>query len=96
MEAGKRVAEIEITPAVAGRNLIIVRLDLADDPKEVAIELSQPDAGIEPIRRVMTADNGSYLLEGPELAVPGTWTLRLDVLIDDFEKAIFETAIPIR
>ena len=48
------------------------------------------------VRRVMTADNGSYLLEGPELAVPGTWTLRLDVLIDDFEKAIFETAIPIR
>ncbi len=96
MDSGKHVAEIEITPARAGRNLIVVRLDLADEPKEVAIELSQPAAGIEPIRRLMTADNGSYLLEGPELAVPGTWTIRLDVLIDDFEKAIFETAIPIR
>lgn len=69
---------------------------MADEPKEVAIELSRPAAGIEPIRRVMTADNGSYVLEGPELAVAGTWTLRLDVLIDDFEKAIFETEIPIR
>lgn len=96
LESGTRAAEIEITPAVAGRNLILVRLDLATEPKEVAIELAQPGAGIEPIRRTMTADNGSYLLEGPELAVAGTWTVRLDVLIDDFEKAIFETEIPIR
>ena len=96
MESRGRIAEIEITPAAAGRNLIVVRLDLPAEPKEVAIELAQPAAGIEPIRRTLAADNGSYVLEGPELAVAGTWTVRLDVLIDDFEKAIFETAIPVR
>ena len=96
MESGTRVAEIEVAPALAGRNLIVVRMDLARDPKDVTIELSQPGAGIEPIRRQMSADNGSYVLEGPELAIAGTWTVRVDVLIDDFEKAIFETAVPIR
>ena len=96
MESGGYVAEIEITPAVPGRNLIIVRLDLPAPPKEVTIELSNPAAGIEPIRRPMAEDNGAYLLEGPELAVAGTWAIRLDVLVTDFDKATFETAIPIR
>ena len=85
-----------LTPALAGRNLIVVRLDLAEDPKEVAIELSNPAAGIEPIRRPMTNDNGAYVLEGPELAVPGTWTIRLEVLVTDFDKASFEAEIPVR
>ena len=96
MESAGHIAEIEITPALAGRNLIVVRLDLAEDPKEVAIELSNPAAGIEPIRRPMTNDNGAYVLDGPELAVPGTWTIRLDVLVTDFDKASFETEIPVR
>lgn len=96
MESGGHLAEIEIVPAVAGRNLIVVRLDLPADPKEVAIELSNPKAGIEPIRRVMAYDNGAYVLDGPELAVAGTWKIRLDVLVTDFDKAAFETEVPIR
>ena len=37
-----------------------------------------------------------FVRTGPELAVPGTWTLRVEALIDDFEKAIFATRIIIR
>jgi copper transport protein len=96
MESGAHLAEIEIVPAVAGRNLIVVRLDLPTDPKEVTVELSQAAAGIEPIRRVMTYDNGTYVLDGPELAIAGTWRIRLDVLVTDFDKASFETEIPVR
>ena len=96
MESGGHVAEIEVTPAVPGRNLIIVRLDLPAPPKEVTVELSNPAAGIEPIRRPMADDNGAYVLDGPELAVPGDWKIRLDVLVTDFDKATFETEIPIR
>lgn len=96
MEAAGHIAEIEITPAAAGRNLIVVRLDLPAEPKEVTIELSNPAAGIEPIRRPMANDNGAYVLEGPELAVPGAWKVRLNVLVTDFDKATFETEIPIR
>lgn len=96
MDSNGRQGEIEITPGLAGRNLIVVRLDLPADPKEVAIELTLPAAGIEPIRRVLEADNGAYVLEGPEFAIPGIWRLRLDVLIDDFDKAIFEADAQIR
>jgi hypothetical protein len=35
-------------------------------------------------------------LTGPELAVAGRWTIRVDALINDFEKAIFETEILVK
>jgi len=96
LESGRYLAEIEVTPGAAGRNLILFRIELPNAPKEVTIELSQPDAGIEPIHRPMTDDNGTHVLEGPELAVSGRWRVRIDVLITDFDKAIFETEIPIQ
>lgn len=52
--------------------------------------------GVEPLLRAMANDNGAYVLEGPELAVPGAWTIRLDVLVPDFDKASFETEISVR
>jgi hypothetical protein len=44
----------------------------------------------------MTNDNGAYVLEGPELAVPGAWTIRPDVLVTNLDKAGFETEIQVR
>ena len=96
LESGSYRGELEVAPGMAGRNLILVRLDLPTPPKEVTIELAQPDAGIQPIRRTMSEDNGTYVLDGPELAVSGRWRMRIDVLITDFDKAIFEAGIPIR
>jgi methionine-rich copper-binding protein CopC len=91
-----RSAEIEVTPAVAGRNRIVARLGLKTAPMEVAIELSQKDAGIEPLRRVLQLRDGAYMLDGPELLVPGLWSFTLDVLVTDFDKAFFDAEIPIR
>jgi methionine-rich copper-binding protein CopC len=91
-----RMAEIEITPAKAGRNLIVARIGLPKPPMEVAIELSQKEAGIEPLRRVLTLRDGAYVLDGPELLVPGTWNLTLDVLVNDFDKAFFDAEVPIQ
>ena len=42
------------------------------------------------------AGDGRFQLAGPELALPGTWALRGEVLIDDFEKAIFATRVVVR
>ena len=91
-----RKAEIEISPAVAGRNLIAARIGLKASPKEVAVELAQKEAGIEPLRRALQLRDGAYVLEGPELLVPGMWSLSLEVLVDDFDKAFFDVEIPIR
>ncbi len=96
-----RMAVIEVEPARAGRNT--VSLYLADragqpvSPLEVEVELANPTAGIAPLRRkLVRTEAGRYQYSGPELALAGRWTLRLDLLINDFEKAILETEIAIR
>lgn len=64
------------------------------DPKEVELVLSKPDSGIEPIRR--PADKGSdgtWRVRGLLVPLPGRWTVRLDVLIGDFETIAFEDSI---
>lgn len=96
-----RMAVIEVAPARAGRNTVSLYLtDQAGQPVsplEVEIELANQVAGIAPLRRklVRTAA-GRYQHAGPELALAGRWILRLDLLINDFEKAILETEIAIR
>jgi hypothetical protein len=45
---------------------------------------------------VMRLKDGAYMLDGPELLVPGLWTLTLDVLVDDFDRAFFDTEIQVR
>jgi len=96
LAAQGRRAELEITPARPGRNLLLLRLDLPAEPQEVTIELAQPSAGIEPLRRAMELDTGAYVLDGPELSVAGTWRMRIEVLIDDFEQVVFEAEVPVR
>jgi copper transport protein len=99
--ARDRKALLAVTPARAGRNMIRVRIlgrdDRLIDPVEVTVDLSNADAGIEPLQRRLAAiDDGYFEYAGPELAVAGRWTIRIDALIDDFEKAIFETEIPVK
>jgi copper transport protein len=96
-----RMAVIEVEPARAGRNT--VSLYLTDQmgqpvsPLEVEVELSNLAAGIAPLRRkLVRTQAGHYQYSGPELALAGRWILRLDLLINDFEKAILETEIAIR
>ena len=96
-----RMAIIEVEPAHAGRNTVSLYLtDQAGQPVsplEVEIELANPAAGIAPLRRkLVRIEAGRYQYAGPELALAGHWTLRLDLLINDFEKAILETEITIR
>jgi copper transport protein len=67
------------------------------EPLEVKIDVSNTDAGIEALHRELThASDGYFEYAGPELAVGGHWTIRIDALISDFEKSIFETAILIK
>ena len=97
----ERKALLTVTPAKPGRNTIRVRVlrndDRVVDPLEVSVDLSNAGAGIEPLRRRLDArDDGYFDYSGPELAVAGRWTVRIDVLIDDFEQAVFETEIEIK
>ncbi|SMH56742.1 copper resistance CopC/CopD family protein [Azospirillum agricola] len=95
-----RQAVIELDPARTGANRLTLHLAQADgtpfDPKELTMELTQPAAGIEPLARKPVRDGpGAYRLDGLALPVDGRWELRIDALIDDFEKAIFRSTLPV-
>jgi copper transport protein len=99
--ARERKALLIVSPARPGRNTIRVRILSGDDrvldPIEVTIDLLNAEAGIEPLQRKLASiDDGYFEYSGPELAVTGHWTIRIDALIDDFQKAIFETEILVK
>ena len=58
----------------------------------VTIFLSNAAAGIEPVRR--NADSGddasSWRIDDLRIPVAGRWTLRVDILVNDFEKETLE------
>jgi copper transport protein len=59
--------------------------------------LSNAAAGIEAIVRDLPRTGpGIYELTGPELAVPGEWTVKIDLLISDFDRVTYTAPIPVR
>jgi copper transport protein len=65
-------------------------------PKEVTVILTNPTAGIEPIRRAATRTaSGAWTAEAT-LPVAGAWRVRVDLLVTDFRKVTLEDAVKIR
>jgi copper transport protein len=100
VEGGHTIA-LSVAPARAGHNALAV--DVTDSagrrvtPREVALELALPAAGIEPIRRKATADaSGRFVYHGSDLALSGRWRVEVHALIDDFTKRIASFDVPIR
>ena len=98
--AANRTAIIAVTPAHAGPNHLAITLINSDGTvmvsREVSAWLSNPALGIEAAQYKATPTApGKYALAAP-LPVAGTWTVEIDALVSDFERAIFVTEIPIR
>jgi len=98
---GRYRVTLAVAPASAGHNAIAV--DVADAgggsvaPREVALELSLPRAGIEPLRRQADHDEaGHFIYHGNDLVLTGRWHIEVHVLIDDFTKTIVPFDVPIR
>ena len=54
--------------------------------KELSVDLTMPEAGIEPIRRkAELADAGTWIIRDVVIPLPGTWTVGANVLVSDFE-----------
>ncbi|OWJ56310.1 copper resistance CopC/CopD family protein [Inquilinus limosus] len=95
------MADLTITPGRAGpvtASIVVLTGDFGPlDAKEVTLVLSNPAAGIEPIRRkAVQPGDGTWRVDGLVIPVPGRWTVRVDVLISDFEIAKLEDVIDIR
>jgi len=96
LTSGDHFARIEISPASAGRNRIVVTLsDAAGRPPgaaEIVTVWSHRAAGIEGIRRTLKRTAGRF--EGDvDLPVSGEWTLGVEALVGDFEKATFRSGV---
>ncbi len=92
---GKVMAQIELEPERArGADLSIDVLDEKFQPyaaKGVTIFLSNPTAGIEPVRRdADSLDNTTWRIDDLQIPMAGRWRLRVDILINDFEKETLE------
>ncbi len=97
--AGRR-AVIEIAPGQPGNNVVRVRFFQRNGspliPLETRIETALPEFGIEPLGRLMEQDGEIARLSGSDLILSGTWSMRIDALVTDFDKAIFETSVTLR
>jgi copper transport protein len=55
---------------------------------------SNPDAGIEPVRRAaVREDDARWRLDDLPIQLAGRWRLRVELLISDFEKVVLEDDI---
>ncbi|WP_235679065.1 copper resistance CopC/CopD family protein [Aquibium microcysteis] len=94
------MADVTVMPGVAGPVAVSAALQGGDfgpfTAKAVTLVLSRPDAGIEPIRRDMAAEEGVWRAGDLVLPLPGRWSLRVDVLVSDFERVRLEGEVDIR
>jgi len=101
VHSGNAMADLEITPGrvgVARASIVLMNGEMAPlDAQEVTLVLSNPDAGIEPIRRrAEKPGDGIWRVDDLTLPVAGKWQARIDILVSDFELVKLENTIQIR
>jgi copper transport protein len=94
-------AEIALASAESGDNAVDIRLtDTAGAPleaREVIVVAANPSAGVEPIEREAEAIGaGAWRVENLTLVPAGEWSIRVEALVNDFEKPVFEAALELR
>lgn len=99
---GKYTAEVSVDPAgTTASNMVMVSFkDDAGNPVEmvdVTISWALPTAGLEGIDgRGEMVTPGMYHFMFDQLIIPGEWDARIDAFVDDFDKQIFRTTVPIK
>lgn len=89
----RAMADIVLTPGRPGANALAATI-LDDafaplDPVEVAVLLALPERGIEAIEaRLARGEDGAWRADGMVLPLPGAWSVRAEILIDDFTREI--------
>lgn len=96
----KFMADITLDPGRVGHSRASIVIRTADygpmTPKGVTLILSQPAAGIEPLRRdAVDAGNHAWRIDDLVIPAAGRWHLRVEVLVSDFEKTALEDDIAI-
>ena len=95
LHEGGTMAEVVLRPGRAGANAVEIALQDAAmaplEPMKVEIAFANPDQGVEPIRLEAVRDGPRWRAGPVQLPYGGDWTLRLEVLISDFDQKTLET-----
>ncbi len=101
LKAQDYTAELELTPAKAGENMIMVTVKGKDGQvltlADLEITANLPAAGIADVMiKGQNVGNGMWHVVFKEMIIPGDWTLRIDAFVTDFDKVSFETPVSIK
>lgn len=101
IHTAKAMADLTVNPGRVGTvsvSAVIMTGEFGPlDAKEVTFVFSNPAASIEPFRRrAEKPGDGTWRADGVVLPLSGEWSVRVDVLISDFEIARLEGRIDIR
>lgn len=101
VKVDKYTTDFEITPARAGENMIMITVkDAAGQVlkvSDVEIIAQLESAGISDLTiKGERLPNEMWHIMAKDLIIPGEWTIRADVFIDDFDKVGFETKVQIK
>jgi copper transport protein len=96
----KAMAMLSIEPGRVGTSAVGIELMTAEgaplEAKAVRLVLSSPEGSIEPIARdAVPAGPASWRVERLVLPLAGTWTVRVEILISDFEEMRLEGTVEI-
>jgi copper transport protein len=95
MHSPRAMAQVEMVANRSGGARVEIFVSDTDlnpiSVQEVTLTLSNEAAGIEPMRRAAAhAGDSLWRIDGLRVPVAGRWKLRVEILIDDFEKATIE------
>jgi copper transport protein len=97
MHSAKAMVELKVVPGHTGIVETTISIGSSSNPKQVTLVLSKPSSGIEPIRRpAQKVADGRWKIDDMVIPVAGTWTVRIDLLISDFEMARLQGELEIR
>lgn len=90
MHSPRMTVDVRIDPGRPGSTTVSVVLATGEsdppDAREVLLNFSKADESIQPIRRsAKRADDETWHVDDLFIPVSGEWTIRVDVLISDFE-----------
>ena len=91
LHSAAAMADVSVKPGRMGPVAVAIYPMAADfspmKAMDVTLVLSKADAGLEPLRRAATEIDGVWRIEDLQIPLAGTWQIRVDILISDFEIA---------
>jgi copper transport protein len=101
MHGTDAMASVLIQPARVGPVKVVIEPKTSDlaplRVKEVSLSLTGETPGVEPLKRDAKGIGGEqWEIEGLTIPSPGRWRLRVDLLINDFERTGLDAVIVVR